>query len=143
MAVGLIRIEKVDAAFIYFGYEGGADTSFLKLRYDIICPVVTQAIVYDCGSGCAVRRSRHTDCKSVGFGDSGDLVEIDELGGICQFRCAEFEEEENRTSDALLLRRYKGKIVIEGKSLLSHAFAGFRGIVYSLSGQSTADCIAG
>lgn len=143
MAVGLIGIEEVDAALIYFGYEGGANTSFLKLRYDIICAVVTQAIVYDCGSGCAVGRTRHTDCKSIGFGDSGDLVEIDELGGICQFRSAEFEEEENRTSETMLSRRYKGKIVIEGKPLLSHALAGLRGIVYSLSGQSTADCIAG
>ena len=111
MAVSLVRIEEVDAAFIYFGYEGGVNTPFLKLRYYVISSDVSQDVVYVCGSGCTVCRSRHTYRKSVGFCNPGNLIEIYKLGSICQFRFTEFEEEVNRTSDTLLSGRYKGKII--------------------------------
>ena len=60
MAVGFTGIETVDAATIDFGYEGGADASFLKLADDIVGSVVAKSMVDFGSSRVAVSSSGYT-----------------------------------------------------------------------------------
>lgn len=89
-----------NATFVGLGHPVGRQPPFVQLRGDIVGSRSTQGIVDTNCSGRTIGRSRDFNFQTVFLCHPCQFVEIDQLGGVCQVRRAEFEEKEDGSTDA-------------------------------------------
>ena len=89
-----------NATFAGLGHPVGRQPPLVQLRGDIVGSRSTQGIVDTNCSGRTIGRSRDFNFQTVFLCHPCQFVDIDQLGGVCQVRRAEFEEKEDGSTDA-------------------------------------------